>query len=206
MGVAVNGVKRQFKLWAELVAQAMAGTGVTPTGLTLIGFGLNLVVAMVLATGALTVGGILVLVAGLFDTLDGAMARVTKRSTAFGAFLDSTLDRYSEAALLLGLAYDAALRANLPIVVLAFVVLAGSLMVSYCRARAEGLGLNCEVGIVPRPERVVILGGGLILGLELPALALLAILTNVTAIQRILHVYSLTKETTTSGQPGRPGP
>src|SRR5205823_9758245 len=118
-----------------------------------------------------------------FDTLDGALARVAGRATTFGAFLDSTLDRYSEAALLLGLLYDAGRRGDLAAEVLAFLVIVGSLLVSYARARAEGLGLECEVGIAPRPERVLILGLGLILGLELPALAVLAALTHFTAIQ-----------------------
>ena len=185
--------KGSGKAIAEAIAQALVATGVSPTQLTLIGFALNLAVAVVLGAGYLQVGGALVILAGAFDSLDGALARVANRKTTFGAFLDSTLDRYSEAALLLGLLYDASRRGDLAVEVLAYVVIVGSLLVSYTRARAEGLGLDCEVGIAPRPERVIILGLGLILGLELPALAILAVLTHVTAVQRIFHVYALTK-------------
>jgi CDP-diacylglycerol---glycerol-3-phosphate 3-phosphatidyltransferase len=185
--------KGSGKAIAEAIARALVATGVSPTQLTLIGFVLNLGVAVVLGAGYLRVGGALVILAGAFDSLDGALARVANRKTTFGAFLDSTLDRYSEAALLLGLLYDAGRRGDLAVEVLAYVVIVGSLLVSYARARAEGLGLDCEVGVAPRPERVIILSLGLILGLELPALAILAVLTHVTAVQRIFHVYVLTK-------------
>jgi CDP-diacylglycerol--glycerol-3-phosphate 3-phosphatidyltransferase len=189
----MNGIKLTAKQLAEAVARGLVRTGVSPTQLTLIGFFLNLVVSAILGAGFMVVGGVLVLVVGLFDTLDGALARVSKRSTIFGAFLDSTLDRYSEAAILLGLLYEASRRGDLTATSLSFVVIVGSLMVSYARARAEGLGLDCEVGFAPRPERVVLLGLGLIVGLEVPALALLAVVTHVTAVQRILHVYRLTR-------------
>lgn len=187
-------VKAPARRVAEALARGLARTGVTPDGLTLIGFFLNVVVAAVLATGSLRLGGVLLLLAGAFDTLDGALARVTDSSSRFGAFLDSSLDRYSESVLLGGLLFEASRRGDGLVELLAFVVVVGSLMVSYCRARAEGLGLDCEVGFAPRPERVVILGLGLILGLEVIALAILAVLTHFTAIQRILHVYATTRE------------
>lgn len=187
-------VKQPAKRLAEALARGLAWTGVTPNGLTLIGFFLNVVVAVVLATGSLRLGGILLLAAGAFDTLDGALARVTGSSSRFGAFLDSSLDRYSEAVILGGLLFEASRRGDGRVELLSFVVIVGSLMVSYCRARAEGLGLECEVGFAPRPERVVILGLGLILGFELVALAILAVLTHFTAIQRILHVYGATRD------------
>jgi CDP-diacylglycerol--glycerol-3-phosphate 3-phosphatidyltransferase len=189
----MNQIKQTAKKIAEAVARVLVRTGVSPTQLTLIGFALNLVVAAILGAGLLAVGGFLVLVVGLFDTLDGALARVAKRATTFGAFLDSTLDRYSEAAILLGLLYDAGRRGDLTASTLCFVVIVGSLMVSYARARAEGLGLDCEVGFAPRPERIVLLGLGLIVGLEVPALVVLAIVTHITAVQRIVHVYNLTR-------------
>ena len=187
-------VKQPARRFAEGLARFLARTGVTPNGLTLIGFCLNVAVAVVLASGALQAGGALLLLAGAFDMLDGALARVTGLSSRFGAFLDSSLDRYSEAALLFGLSFDAVRRGDDAVALLAFAVIVGSLMVSYCRARAEGLGLTCEVGFAPRPERVLILGLGLILGLEVVALAVLAALTHVTAVQRILHVRSATQE------------
>lgn len=189
----MKNIKRTAKRIAEAVARVLVKTGVSPTHLTLIGFALNLVVAAILGAGQLAVGGLLVLVVGLFDMLDGALARVADRSTTFGAFLDSTLDRYSEAAVLLGLLYDASRRGDVTASTLTCVVIVGSLMVSYTRARAEGLGLDCEVGFAPRPERIVLLGVGLIVGLEVPALVVLAIVTHVTAVQRILYVYTLTQ-------------
>jgi CDP-diacylglycerol--glycerol-3-phosphate 3-phosphatidyltransferase len=186
--------KAPAKQVAETIVRGLAWTGVSPSQLTIIGFVLNLVVGAVLALGFLPLGGALSLLAGAFDTLDGALARVANRSTTFGAFLDSTVDRFSEAAILLGLLVDASRRGDVAASSLAFLVVVGSLMVSYTRARAEGLRLKCEVGIAPRPERVLILGIGLMAGLELPALALLAFLTYVTAVQRILHVRHLLAE------------
>jgi CDP-diacylglycerol--glycerol-3-phosphate 3-phosphatidyltransferase len=197
----LSGIKHNAKSLAETIARALARTGVSPTQLTFIGFALNVAVAAVLAAGLLPLGGALLLAAGAFDTLDGALARVAKRATTFGAFLDSTLDRYSEAALLLGLLYDASRRGDVAVSVATYVAIVGSLLVSYCRARAEGLGLDCEVGIAPRPERVVALGVGLLVGLELPVLILLALITQVTAVQRILHVYQLTRETRPASRP-----
>ncbi|MGH2458793.1 MAG: CDP-alcohol phosphatidyltransferase family protein [Chloroflexota bacterium] len=197
-------VKRPAKRLAEAFARGLAWTGVTPNGLTLIGFFLNVVVAVVIATGSLRLGGALLLVAGAFDTLDGALARVTGSSSRFGAFLDSSLDRYSEAVLLGGVLFEASRRGDGSVELLSFAVIVGSLMVSYCRARAEGLGLDCEVGFAPRPERVVILGIGLIFGVEVVALAVLAVLTHLTAIQRILHVYAATRDQEAKARsPGR---
>ena len=190
----IDRLKRTAKQTAEAVARGLANTGISPTQLTLVGFALNLVVAGILAVGYLQLGGFLLLIVGLFDTLDGALARVSGRSTTFGAFLDSTLDRYSEAAILLGLLFEASRRGDSTVSALAFVVVAGSLIVSYARARAEGLGLDCEVGFAPRPERIFLLGLGLIVGLELPALVVLAAITHVTAVQRIVHVYILTRK------------
>ncbi|MBX6771233.1 MAG: CDP-alcohol phosphatidyltransferase family protein [Chloroflexi bacterium] len=178
---------------AERIGRVLADAGVDPNALTLVGLILNILVAVVLAGGYLRLGGLLLLAAGAFDTLDGALARVSGRTTRFGAFLDSTVDRYAEAFLLGGLLLEATRRQDTAVELLSFAVIVGSLMVSYCRARAEGLGLDCEVGIAPRPERVLILGLGLILGWEVIALAVLAALTHVTAVQRVLHVRALTR-------------
>lgn len=187
-------LKQPGRQVAVALAEFLRPTGVTPNTLTLVGFGLNVIVAIVLGSGALRLGGVLLLLAGAFDVLDGALARTTGRSTRFGAFLDSSLDRYSEGVLLFGLLYEAIRRGDGAVELLTFAVIVGSLMVSYCRARAEGLGLSCEVGFAPRPERVAILGIGLIVGLEVGALAILAGLTHLTAIQRMVHVYRLTRE------------
>ncbi|MBI2865226.1 MAG: CDP-alcohol phosphatidyltransferase family protein [Chloroflexi bacterium] len=180
------------RLLAPLAAM-IGKTPVTPNALTVIGFILNVVVGAVLATGSQFVGGFLVLFAGLFDMLDGALARTTGKSTTFGAFLDSTLDRYSEAVLLFGLLVAATQsKDSTQAVLLVFAVMVGSVMVSYVRARAEGLGLRCEVGILARPERVILLALGLIINQLLPVLWILAVFTNLTALQRILHVRNIT--------------
>jgi CDP-diacylglycerol--glycerol-3-phosphate 3-phosphatidyltransferase len=172
---------------ADSVARWLAFTGVTPNMLTVAGFVLTVGVAVVIASGYERLGGLLVILVGLFDMLDGAVARVRGLKTRFGGFLDSTLDRYSEAALLGGVLV---LYSDTQTAIVIVAALAGSLLVSYARARAEGLQppVNCEVGFLPRPQRVVLLAAGLITGLVVPALWVLAIMTNVTALQRILHV------------------
>ncbi len=170
----------------------LARLGFSPNSVTLIGLALNLGVALLLAKGLLLWGGILMLLAGLFDALDGSLARLTGRQTRFGAFLDSTLDRYSEALTLLGLMWFY-LGTNSRIeVMLIAASLVGSILVSYTRARAEGLGLECKGGLLTRLERVIIISAALILGLVQPALWLVAILTNFTALQRIIYVWQAT--------------
>ncbi len=184
---------------AAPIARLLLRLGVTPNQLTVFGFLLNLLVAAVLATGNLLAGGLLLLIAGAFDTLDGSVARLGGKASVFGGFLDSTLDRYSEAASLLGLLYLYTVQGQPLESLLVFITAVGSLMVSYTRARAEGLGLSCEVGLLQRPERIVLLAIGLITGLVLPALIILAVMTNVTTLQRILHVKRLTESDGNSG-------
>ncbi len=176
----------------EPLLRRLIGTRISPNVLTVVGLALNLGVAAVLGSGRLVLGGFLVLGAGAFDMLDGTLARLSGRTTRFGAFLDSTLDRYSEAIILLGLLVAYLSPPRTPEVLLIFVTLVGSYMISYARARAEGLGLDCEVGWLPRPERIFLLALGLIIGQVLPMLIILAVLTNFTAAQRIVHVWRLT--------------
>jgi len=176
------------------IAQWLEQTGISPNALTLIGFALTLAVAGVLATGQLLLGGVLLIFAALFDTLDGALARLTGKVTIFGAFFDSTMDRYSEAVTLSALVYYYSFQPDGRVAVLLLVAtLVGSLMVSYTRARAEGLDIECKEGFFQRTERIVVLILGLVTGWMLPVLAVLALLTNVTAIQRIVSVYQKTK-------------
>jgi CDP-diacylglycerol--glycerol-3-phosphate 3-phosphatidyltransferase len=181
---------------ADSIARAIAYPAITPNLLTVLGFVLTGGVALVIGQGYELLGGLLVIVAGLFDMLDGAMARVSGRKTRFGAFLDSTLDRCSEAVLLAGVLWLYHSRNPddpwMPMLVLW--VLAGSLLVSYARARAEVLDVNCEVGWAQRPQRVVVLAAGLILAGALErgvyvtvALGVLAVFTTITTLQRILH-------------------
>ena len=192
-------------MWAELrqtlpkqllvpVARQLARTGITPNTLTILGFLLNIVTAAIIASDRLLIGGILILVSGLFDMLDGALARASGQSTRFGALLDSTLDRYSEAAILAGLLWVFVQRSANTEILLVFFTIVGSLLISYVRARAEGLGLDCKVGLLTRPERIVILALGLILNQPTAMLWVLALLTNFTALQRLVYVWQKTKD------------
>lgn len=176
------------------IAAALVRLRVTPNTLTLLGFGLNIAVAVVIGAGFEVTAGALLLFAGFFDMLDGAVARLGDKVSTFGGFLDSTLDRYSEAVVFFGLLALYAGQGRYTESLLIYAVVVGSLMVSYTRARAEGLGLKCEVGWLQRPERIVLLALGLLLGLTVPVLWLLAIFTNFTSLQRIVHIYSTTRQ------------
>lgn len=176
------------------IAALLAKTGISPNALTVFGFFATLAVAWVLSSGRFFLGGFLVLLAGSLDFLDGALARATGRSTKFGAFLDSTLDRFSDAALFLGLLAYYASQGSYHHIVLIGTALMGSLITSYARARAEGLGLKDEVGIFTRTERIVLLAIGLIIShwystAMIVVLWMIAVLSNFTALQRIYHVW-----------------
>ena len=181
---------------AERIVRRLQTLGMTPNGLTYTGFGLTVLTAVLLAFGQLRWGALLLAVASVFDMLDGTLARVTGQTSVFGAFIDSTLDRYSESVILLALAYHysrtTATRSEL---ILVFVIIVGSLMVSYTRARAEGLDLKVSGGWLQRSERVVLLILGLLTGWMQPVLWIMAIFTNVSAIQRIYEVYGQTNQT-----------
>ena len=179
---------------AEPVARLVAKTGVHPNAVTLFGFILNAGAAWLLATGHFLIGGFLVLLAGAFDLLDGALARVTGKGTIFGALLDSTIDRYSEAVLLFGLLIYFARRNDTTEVILIFAAIAGSMLISYIRARAEGLGLDAEVGIMRRTLRICTLALGLLINQVLIFLWILAILTHFTAWHRLFYVWRRTRK------------
>lgn len=174
----------------RLAARLLGRSGISPNTLTAVGLLLTVTVTYTLATGHLALGGVLVLLTSAFDMLDGALARATDRKSAFGAFFDSTVDRYTEALVLLGLLlyyeHFPGARWEVPLV---YISIVGSLMVSYTRARAEGLGFDGKVGILARPERIILLAIGLIFGWLAFALVILAILTNVTAAQRVYYVW-----------------
>ena len=205
---------RQFVAW---IVRPLARLGITPNMVTFVGLLLSIVTALVIASGSIVAGGALVLFAGIFDMFDGAMARVRNAATTFGAFLDSTLDRYSESIILGGLLFYALQRPTLHealwpwaneqqwMIVLLFVAAIGSLMVSYAKARAEGLGLECKTGLLARPERVVILAIGLLTGTTIWALMLLAVLSHVTATERIVHVWRAASQPAKSEIAGQKG-
>ena len=168
--------------------------GIKPNALTLINLALNIIAAYVIATGRLPLGGVLVLVAGLFDLLDGALARFTKQTTKFGAILDSVADRISEAAILCGLLiwYIPQQEASLEIVFV-FIVLIGSFLVSYIRARAEGLGWQCQVGLFTRAERIIVLAIGLLINQVFIALCVLVVFVFITVVQRLVYLWKQEK-------------
>ena len=178
----------------EPIVRLISRTGISPNALTITGFLLNAIVAGMLACGHLFLGGFLVLFSGWFDMLDGALARISGKSTSFGTLLDSTVDRLSEAVLLLGLLiFYLAQGATLEILLVYFTIV-GSIMVSYVRARAEGLGMRLEVGLFARPERVVLLALGLILSRISPAalptvLWILAVGTTLTVLHRLIFAW-----------------
>jgi CDP-diacylglycerol---glycerol-3-phosphate 3-phosphatidyltransferase len=181
---------------AEVIVSPLARIGMTPNMATLLGLLLNAVAAAVIAFGNLRVGGVMLLFAGLFDMVDGALARIRNQKTTFGAFLDSTLDRYSEGIVMLGvILFALSIQTSTVrtwIVVLAYIAALSSLMVSYARARAEGLGMSLKSGLMARPERVLVLGAGLIIGGEswlVWTLAFLAVTSTFTAVQRIVTVW-----------------
>src|SRR5579875_916027 len=205
-------IQQQARRLIMLLIRPLARLGISPNMLTIVGLLLSIVTAAVLVQGFLFVGGWLVLFAGIFDMFDGAMARVQNAATTFGAFLDSTLDRYSESIILFGLLYYALQHPGLQdklwpvaneqswMITFAFIAVVGSLMVSYTKARAEGLGLECKTGLLARPERVVLLAIGLLTHTGIWALALLAVLSNVTAVERIIVVWRAAKSVSAQQQ------
>ena len=174
------------------VARLFSRVGLTPNAVSLIGLAIAGGGAYVIAIGNWWAGGLIVLFAGIFDLFDGALARATGKVSDFGALLDSTIDRVSEAVVLLGLlAYYLSKNNDLGSI-LVYVALVGSIMVSYMRARSEGLGIDCKVGVMTRPERVAAVGIGLIVGHWVPVavmvvLGVIGALTTVTAIHRLIH-------------------
>ncbi len=165
----------------------LARLGVPPLALTLAGLALSALAGVAVLAGERALAGGLLLAGGLCDTMDGAVARLSQRQTKLGAFLDSTIDRYSEVAVFLALAWR--YRGG-PTLVAVFLAITGSLLVSYTRARAEGLREECRVGLLERPERLVLLIVALLVGWSAVVVVLwvLAALTHVTALQRILYV------------------
>lgn len=191
--------------------KGMAKVGITPNFITSAGFVFNLIATAMFILAATTLntqeyllvgtaGGV-ILFAGLFDMMDGRLARIGKMESKFGALWDSTLDRYSELFTLFGIAFYLFIIDWIWSGVITFIAMIGSVMVSYVRARAEGLGIECKVGFMQRPERVVVTAlGALFCGifqntwvLVIPMI-IIAVLANITAFWRIAHCYNELKE------------
>jgi CDP-diacylglycerol--glycerol-3-phosphate 3-phosphatidyltransferase len=175
------------------LVRLLSAMRVRPDSLTAIGWALATVAAVLFALGHVGAAGAVMLFAGLFDALDGAVARESGRMSAFGAFLDSTLDRLSESAIFAGVIFFYAASARPFEALLTGVAMAFSLGTSYARARAEGLGIPCEVGLLERAGRVVILSVFSLAGFLTAGIALVAAGALITTAQRILHVRRMTR-------------
>ncbi len=195
LGARVRGVMLH-------VGAALGRLGLSANLLTLLGLALNIIVAVVIASGHLAAGGALLLLASAFDMLDGAVARATGAVSTFGGFLDSTLDRYSEVVVYLGLLLYFLDRPEARTgAILTFLATIGALLISYARARAEAAGFTAAVGLVARPERVLILAICLLVGHPLIAVWALAITTHLTALTRIVHVWKASKASSGGAAP-----
>lgn len=211
-----NDARDRVKQRFEFIALSMGRAGLTPDALTLIGFGITLVGAVALAAQAWLLGGLIVFLGGVFDMFDGTLARATGRASRLGAFMDSVFDRAGEVAVYIGLVAGLHAAGWVDAPIYAAAAMGGAVMVSYARARAEGLGFAtgrgmAAVGIMPREVRLVVLTLGLVvgglLGTDVPisggvgaaavplgiltieiALAMIAVGATVTVVQRILHV------------------
>ncbi len=177
-----------FKDVLEPVAKFLNRIGLQPNTLTLMGLAGNLVGALFLAMGNYLVGGLIVVVMGPIDALDGTMARLRGEPTDFGAFVDSVTDRYIELIIYGGLLVHYLVRKDMVAGGIVFAAAGGSVLVSYVRARAEALGFSVKRGILTRVERYLVLAPALVLGIPKIGLLIIAVLANVTALQRILIV------------------
>jgi CDP-diacylglycerol--glycerol-3-phosphate 3-phosphatidyltransferase len=177
------------------VASVLVRARVHPNVLTTLGFVVTLAAAAIFFAGEVRLGGLVVILAGVFDILDGRVARESGLASKFGSFYDSTLDRISELVIYASLVAVFLDSDRSWMIYVVFAAAGGALMVSYTRARAEALGIPCRVGLLQRPERVVLLGAGAMLGLDAlaVALAVLAALSISTAVQRIFAVYAVAR-------------
>jgi CDP-diacylglycerol--glycerol-3-phosphate 3-phosphatidyltransferase len=186
------------KAWATRyfsgpVARGLVALHISPNAITVAGFLVSVGAAYLIAEGQIVLGGVVMLLGAGMDMFDGAVARLTNKASTFGAFLDSVLDRLGEAAVLFGLlAYYIRSGHELG-AYLAFGTVVLSIMVSYSRARAEGLDIPGDVGFMGRPERVIVLGAGLLLQYPIYALGIIAVVSGVTIVQRTIHVRRNTR-------------
>ena len=171
----------------DAIVRGFAASRVNPNFLTFIGFGINLLAAYLFAYGYFRWAALTIILAGVFDMTDGRVARLEGRVTPFGGFYDSVMDRYSDLCLLIGLVIYYGRINRFQYVSLVAVAMIGSVMVSYTRARAENVIPSCKVGFLERPERVVLIIIGALFDRMAPVLWLIAVLSNVTVIHRIIH-------------------
>lgn len=188
-----RGIGLFFGRIIQAIVTALALSRVHPNVLTFIGLLINIWAAFLFGAGRFMAAGLVVIGAGLFDMVDGRVARETNRVTRFGGFFDSVLDRYSDLALLVGLLVYYASINRYFYVVLTAIVMTGTVLISYARARAENTIDRCKVGFLERPERVVLIIIGALANRMAPVLWVLAVLSNITVISRIIYTWEETK-------------
>jgi CDP-diacylglycerol--glycerol-3-phosphate 3-phosphatidyltransferase len=186
IGLSANKIIR-------LIVRALALSKINPNVLTFLGLVINMVAATFLAFGRFRTAGLVIIFAGLFDMVDGRVARETNQVTRFGGFFDSVLDRYSDIALLVGLLVYYGTINRPSYVVLTAIVMAASVMISYTRTRAENIIPTCKVGFLERPERIVLLILGALFDRMAPVLWVIAVLGNLTVIHRMIFTYQESK-------------
>lgn len=176
---------------ANYPGSLLVKTKITPNQITFLGLIVNCAVGYLIADGDLSYlnMGILIWVAGFFDALDGSVARISGKTSVFGNFWDSVLDRYSDSVIYLGLMIYFLKLNKISYVILLVVSIVGSLIVSYSRAKAESLGQECKVGLMTRPVRIIVLGASFWVNQVFVGLLMIAVLSHLTVAQRIVHVY-----------------
>jgi CDP-diacylglycerol--glycerol-3-phosphate 3-phosphatidyltransferase len=206
------GITRGYTRGVRFIAQWFIRLDMNPNFFTVLGLVISMLAAVILAKGWFIAGGLTVALAGTCDMIDGMVARESGRVSKFGALFDSVIDRYSEVIVFFGLCYYF-VRIDMMITsVVVAAALGGSLMVSYVRARAEGLGLECKVGMMQRPERLTYLAAGSFFSgvfdgsvwILIVALWIIAVFANFTALQRLHHVWATTVGCKTARQPEQP--
>jgi len=186
--------RESVRAWSDPIGRSLFRLRLRPNHLTICGLLVSACAGAAFVFGHVRLAGVLLILAGLFDLFDGSLARASGQATTFGAFLDSVIDRYSDIVVMLGIVVLYARMPHARGALLAMAGLAGSVMVSYTKARAESIGVTCNVGMMERPERLICLIAGALLGLMEPALWVLAILANLTALQRIVFTRRLLLE------------
>ena len=181
------------RLWTDPVGRLLLRLHLRPNHLTVCGLGVSVATAVAFTSGRTRLAGVLLVLAGLFDYFDGSLARASGQVTPFGGFLDSVIDRYSDLVVLLGIVLLFVHAGNWRGIALTMVALIGTVMVSYTKARAESIGVACNVGFMERPERMICMIAGAVLDLLEPALWILALLTNATAVHRIVFTRHATR-------------